>query len=286
MKGGFYRPMHLHVARISTAHNGDPESWHHTIVGQSIFRGGLFEGMMAGKPADPVLIEGVADSAYKIPNFHVDVEMPTLDIPSLWWRSVGHSHTAYVMETLIDELASRAKVDPMAYRKRLLKSSPRHIAVLNLLAKKSPWGKHAPKGRAYGMAIHESFNSVVGHVAEVSIEGGKPRVHHIWSAVHCGRVVNPEGAKNQVEGAIVFGLSAALYGEIKIDQGRVMTSNFNDYPVMRMNEMPKVDVHFVVTDDNPTGLGEPGLPPVAPAVANALFKLKGKRHRRLPFVLS
>ncbi|MGZ3723984.1 MAG: molybdopterin cofactor-binding domain-containing protein, partial [Bdellovibrionales bacterium] len=285
MKGGFYRPGHLHVAKISTSANGNPENWQHTIVGQSIFRGGFFEGMMAGKTADPVMIEGVADSPYKIPNFHVAVEMPTYNIPTLWWRSVGHSHTAYVMETLIDELAARAKVDALAFRKRLLKNSPKHIAVLNLLAKKSPWGKRMPKGHALGMAIHESFNSVVAHVAQVSIEGGKPRVHHVWSAVHCGRVVNPEGAKNQVEGAIAFGLSAALYGEIKFDKGRVTNGNFNDYQVVRMNEMPKVDVSFVAGEDAPTGLGEPGLPPIAPAVGNALFKLRGKRLRKLPFDL-
>jgi isoquinoline 1-oxidoreductase beta subunit len=285
MKGGYYRPMHVHVARISSSANGNPDSWHHTIVGQSIFRGGFFEGMMAGKTADPVMIEGVADTPYKIPNLHVDVEMPTSDVPTLWWRSVGHSHTAYVMETLIDELAHKAKVDPLTYRKRLLKDSKKHMAVLNLLAKKSPWGKKMPKGHALGLALHESFNSVVGHVAQVSIEGGKPRVHHVWSAVHCGRVVNPEGAKTQVEGAIVYGLSAALYGEIKFDKGHVTTGNFNDYQVMRMNEMPKVDVSFVSGEDAPTGLGEPGLPPIAPAVGNALFKLTGKRLRKLPFNL-
>ena len=276
--------MNYHLARITTDKKGFPEAWHHTIVGQSIMKASFFEAMMAGKPVDPVVVEGVAESRYKIPQMHIDLEMPSLDIPSLWWRSVGHSHTAFVMETLIDELSAKAKMAPLKYRRALLQGSPRHLAVLDLL-EKAPWGKKLPKGHALGMAIHESFNSVVGHVVQVSLQSGRPKVHQVWSAAHCGRIVNPEGARTQVEGAIAFGLSAALSGEIKFAKGQVTTGNFNDYPVLRMQEMPQVHVDFVASEDPPTGLGEPGLPPIAPAVANAMFKINGKRIRRLPFGL-
>jgi isoquinoline 1-oxidoreductase beta subunit len=286
MRGGFYRPMFFHQARIATDAHGMPEAWHHTIVGQSILKGTAFEGMMRGSPVDPVAVEGVHESAYHIPGIHIDLELPTLDVPSLWWRSVGNTHTAYVMETLIDELAVNAKIDALKYRRQLLTGKARHMAVLDLLAKHSPWGKPAMRGHAYGLAVHESFNSVVGHVVEVSIQDGKPKVHRVWSAVHCGRVVNPDGARTQVEGAIAYGLSAALYGRIKFEKGRVITGNFNDYQVLRMNEMPKIEVFFARSEDPPTGLGEPGLPPLAPAVANAVFKLTGKRVRKLPFDLT
>ena len=284
MKGGYYRPLAYHHARISVDKAGAPAAWHHGIVSQSIMQGGVMAAMLGGG-ADPTVTEGVTDSHYAIGKMQVDLQMPTLDIPVLWFRSVGHTHTAYVMETLIEELAGRAKKDALEYRRNLLTKSSRHIAVLDLLKKKSPWGKKAPKGHAYGMAVHESFNSVVGHVMDVSIVDGVPKVHRVWSAVHCGRVVNPEGAKTQVEGAIAFGMSAALYGNIGIENGVVTTTNFADYQVIRMNEMPKVEVFFVPSTDNPTGLGEPGVPPVGPALANALFHLTGKRIRKLPISL-
>ena len=189
------------------------------------------------------------------------------------------------METLIDEAAHQAKQDPLAFRRKLLHKSPRHVAVLDLLQKHSGWGhKKPPQGRAWGLAIHESFKSVVGHVAEVSVsKDGEIQVHKVISAVHCGQVVNPEGAKGQVEGAIVYGLSAALAGEIKMEKGQIVTANFDTYPVLRSDKMPVVEVYFVPSTDTPTGLGEPGLPPIAPAVANALFQLTGKRIRKLPF---
>lgn len=284
MKGGYYRPLAYHRARIKTGKGGTPEAWHHTIVSQSIMQGGVMASLF-GDGADPTVTEGVTDSHYDIPKMQVDLQMPTLDIPVLWFRSVGHTHTAYVMETLMDELSHHAKKDGLAYRRALLHKSARHVAVIDLLKKKSPWGKKPPKGHAYGVAIHESFNTVVGQVAEVSIVDGVPKIHHVWSAVHCGRVVNPEGAKTQIAGGIVFGLSAALHGNLEIEKGAVTTTNFDRYPVLRMNEMPKVDVFFVESQDNPTGLGEPGVPPIAPAVANALFALTGKRIRKLPIRL-
>ena len=285
MKGGYYRPMAYHKARISTAKNGQPKAWHHTIVSQSIMAGSPMAAMM-GNGADPTVTEGVTESAYDLPKMQIDLQMPIVDIPVLWFRSVGNTHTAFVMETLMDELAHRAKKDPISYRSDMLHKSSRHLAVMELLKKTTPLGKKAPKGHAYGFAIHESFNTVVGQVAEVSIVDGKPKIHKVWAAVHCGRVVNPEGARTQVEGGICFGLSAALYGKIEIEKGQVMTQNFNTYPVVRMNEMPKIEVHFVPSEDKPTGLGEPGVPPIAPAVANALFAITGKRIRTLPINLA
>lgn len=283
MHGGYYRPFTYHKAWIGLDAHGMPQHWDHRIVGQSVVGDSFFEQMMVKNGVDPTCVEGVAKSAYAVPNRRVTLALQKQSVPVLWWRSVGHTHTAFVMETLIDELAHEAKKDPLAFRRELLKSSPRHVAVLDLLKKHSPWGKAAPKGRAYGLAIQESFDSVVGQVAEVSMKDGQPRVHRVWAAVHCGRVVNPEGARAQVEGGILYGLSAALYGKVPIEGGAAAVSNFHDYPVARMNEAPEVKTFFVDSRDTPTGLGEPGVPPIAPAVANAVFKLTQKRVRSLPF---
>lgn len=282
-KGGYYRPFTYHRARIAFDDKGMPSAWDHSIVGQSVVGDSFFESMMVKNGVDPTVVEGVADTHYTIPNYHVEVHLPKQPVPVLWWRSVGHTHTAYVMETLIDEIAHQAKKDALKLRKELLAKSPRHQKVLALLEKHSPWGKKAPAGRAYGLAVHESFQSVVGQVAEVSYEAGKVKVHKVWCAVDCGLVVNPDGARSQVEGAIVYGLSAALYGKVDIQGGAAQASNFHDYPVMRIEEMPKVEVFFAEGGEKPTGLGEPGTPPIAPAVANALFQLTGKRIRSLPF---
>jgi len=281
MKGGYYRPFIYHSAKIGLDGAGRALAWDHRIVGQSVVGDSFFEAMMVKDGVDPTAVEGVAESHYDVPNRHVTLALTKQHVPVLWWRSVGHTHTAFVMETLIDELAGSA--DALAYRRKLLAKSPRHVAVLDLLKKNSPWGKKAPKGHAYGLAIHESFDSVVGQVAEVSYVGGTVRVHRVWCAVHCGKVVNPEGAKSQVEGGILYGLSAALTGKVPIVDGVPVSSNFHDYPVMRMAEAPLVETFFVETEDKPTGLGEPGVPPIAPAVANALFRLTKKRVRSLPF---
>jgi isoquinoline 1-oxidoreductase beta subunit len=283
MTGGYYRPMNYHRAELGFDAKNRLIAWDHRIVGQSVVGGSPFEGFLVKNNVDATVVEGVGDSPYDIPNFSVDLHMPKPNVTTLWWRSVGHSHTAYVMETAIDEIAFKSKKDPLALRKQLLAKAPRHLAVLELLEKHSGWGKKMPKGRALGLAVHESFGSVVGHVAEVSYDKGRLKVHKIVSAVHCGQVVNPEGAKAQVEGAIAYGLSAALHGEIVIKEGKVMTKNFDEYDVLRFPDMPVVEVYFVESHANPTGLGEPGLPPTAPAVANALFKLTGKRIRKLPF---
>ena len=283
MRGGYYRPMNFHKVSLGFDDKGKLLAWQHHIVGQSIMAGSPMEGMIKGGIEDAV-VEGVAKTHYNLTNFRCEQTRPKTPMTTLWWRSVGHTHTAYVMETAMDEVAEQAKQDPLEMRRELLKNSPRHVAVIDLLKKQTGWGKKKPaKGRAWGVAVHESFNTVVGQVAEVSIEKGVPKIHQIWCAVHCGQVVNPEGAKTQVEGGIVYALSAALNQEIQVKDGQIVQGNFDTYPVMRIQDMPKVFVEFVKTDQPPTGLGEPGVPPAAPAVANAIYQLTKKRLRVLPF---
>lgn len=288
MRGGYYRPAHVHRVTVGLDANGKPLAWRHTIVGQSIAKGTAFEKVMLKNGIDALTTEGVVDTPYRLPNMQVAVHHPEVNVPVLWWRSVGHTHTAFVMETLIDELAAAAKQDPIAYRLELLDAKhARHRAVLNLVRERSGWGKTAPaKGRARGVAVHESFGSVCAQVAEVSVEGGAIRVHKVTAAVDCGTAVNPLTIEAQIQSAIVFGLSAALYGRITLKDGRVEQSNFDSYPVLRINEMPECSVHIVPSKEAPTGIGEPGTPPIAPAVANAVFALTGKRLRKLPFDLA
>jgi isoquinoline 1-oxidoreductase beta subunit len=200
----------------------------------------------------------------------------------LWWRSVGHSHTAFVVESFLDEMAHALKVDPLVLRRKLLADKPRHLGVLELAAEKAGWTKPLAAGRARGIAVHGSFESYVAMVAEVSLEKGKPRVHRYTVAVDCGRTVNPDTIKAQLEGAVGFGLTAALYSAITLADGRVEQSNFHDYRMLRIHEMPAVAVHIVPSTEHSTGIGEPGVPPVAPALCNALFALTKKRIRRLP----
>ncbi len=283
MRGGYYRPMWVDSVAGAIGQDGKPVAWRHTIVGQSIVADTPFESFMTHDGIDATSVEGAANLPYSIPNIEVGLHSPKNVVPVQWWRSVGHSHTAFVVETMMDELAHQAGQDEVQYRLALLEKSPRHAGVLKLAADKSGWGKaKLPAGHALGVAVHQSFDSVVAEIAEVSIEGGKVRVHRVVCAVDCGMVVNPDGVRQQVESAVVFGLSAALHGEISLDKGRVLQSNFHDYTPLRFSEMPKVEVHIVESHDRPTGIGEPGTPPIAPAVANALFKLTGKRLRQLP----
>jgi len=287
IRGGYYRPAHLHRVEIGADAKGQPVAWQHMIVGQSILKGTPFEKFMVKDGVDATMVEGVVDSPYNLPNFSVSVQHPELNVPVLWWRSVGHSHTAFVMETLIDELATAAKQDPIAYRLALLDARhTRHRAVLNLVRERSGWGKPLPAGRARGIAVHESFNTVVAQVAEVSVADKQLRVHRVTAAVDCGTAVNPLSIEAQMQSGIAFGLSAALYGRISLKSGQVEQSNFTDYPVLRMNEMPEVAVHIVPSTAKPSGMGEPGVPPIAPAVANAVAALNGKRLRKLPFDLN
>jgi isoquinoline 1-oxidoreductase beta subunit len=288
IRGGYYRAMFVHRVRAGLGSDGKPAAWRHTIVGQSLAEGTPFAAMMIKDGVDDTSVEGVADSPYvkDTPSHLVDLHSPKNAVPVLWWRSVGHSHTAFVMETFVDELAQAAGQDPVEYRRRLLSAHPRHLGVVNLAAEKAGWGRPLPGGRFRGLAAHESFGSWVAQVAEVSVANGRVRVHRVVCAVDCGICVNPAGVRAQMEGAVAFGLSAALHGELTLKGGRVQQSNFHDYPLLRLNEMPEVEVHIVSSDEKAGGIGEPGVPPVAPAVANAVFAATGKRQRRLPFRLS
>jgi isoquinoline 1-oxidoreductase beta subunit len=241
-----------------------------------------FEKVLIKDGVDGTSVEGAADLPYAIPNLRVELHSPHSAIPVLWWRSVGHSHNAFVTECFLDELAQAAGKDPVEFRRALLDHQPRHRQVLEVAAEKAGWGKPLPPGRARGVAVHESFGSFVAQVAEVSLSGFGVKVHRVVCAIDCGRIVNPDTIQAQIEGGIVFGLSAALYGEITLKDGRVEQSNFHDYPVLRMNEMPWVEVHIVPSDEKPGGVGEPGVPPIAPAVVNAIAVLTNRRIRRLP----
>ena len=284
VRGGYYRPTHLH--RVEIAHDGKGQvlAWKHVIVGQSITMGTPFEGFMVKGGADATMTEGVAESAYPFP-IALDVHHPKVNVPVLWWRSVGHTHTAFVMETLVDELARAGKIDPVAYRRQLLAKHARHIAALDLAVEKSGYGKTTlAKGRAWGVAVHESFNTVVAYVVEVSIKDGRPVLHKVTAGVHCNLAVNPRTIEAQVQGALVMGVGMTLPGaQITLKNGEVEQGNWNDYRVPIHVDAPKVDLHVVPSADPPTGMGECGVPPIAPAMANAMAVLTGKRIRSLPF---
>ena len=282
IRGGYYRPMWRDRIAAGVDPSGSPVAWSHTIVGQSILAGTPFEKSLVKDGIDGTSVEGAADLPYAIPNLRVELHSPHSAVPVLWWRSVGHSHTAFVTECFLDELAQTAGKDPLEFRRALLEHHPRHRRVLEVAAEGAGWGKPLPPGRARGIAVHESFGSFVAHVAEVSLSGSGVKVHRVVCAIDCGRIVNPDTIKAQIEGGIAFGLSAALFGEITLKDGRVEQSNFHDYPVLRMNEMPWVDVQIVPSDEKPGGVGEPGVPPVAPAVVNAIAVLTNRRIRRLP----
>jgi isoquinoline 1-oxidoreductase beta subunit len=239
--------------------------------------------MLNKEGVDETSVEGAADIPYKIPNILVDLHSTKIGVPVQWWRSVGHSHTAFVVESFIDELAHATGKDPYAFRHNLLTKSPRHKGVLELAAQKAGWGKPIAEGRSCGIAVNASFGSFVAQVAEVSVDpAGRVHVHRVVCAVDCGRVVNPNIIRDQMESGIVFGLSAALHGAITFKNGQVEQSNFHDYPILRMYEMPEIEVHIAKSEEPPGGVGEPGVPPIAPAVANAVFSATGKRIRRLP----
>jgi isoquinoline 1-oxidoreductase beta subunit len=250
---------------------------------------------MAGTPfeseikngIEPASVEGAADSPYlkAIANHRVQLHDYRAPIPVLWWRSVGHSHTSFVMESMVDELARAAGADPVDYRRRLLAKQPRLVGVLDLAAAKAGWGSPLPAGRARGIAVHQSFGSHVAQVAEVSVEGGRIRVHRVVCAIDCGIAVNPATIEAQMESGIAFGLGATLASAITFKDGRVQESNFDDYKVLRLPDMPKVEVHIVPSRERPGGVGEPGTPPIAPAVANAVAALTGQRLRELPLKL-
>src|SRR5208282_3483416 len=283
MRGGYYRPYFFHRLSGGVDQNGNISAWKQSIVGQSFIAGTAFESMMIKDGVDGTSVEGAADMPYTIPNLYVDIHNPKLPVPTLWWRSVGHTHTAFVVESFLDELAHAAGKDPYELRRGLLANSPRHRRVLELVAQKAGWGGPLPAGRARGIAVHDSFLSYTAYVAEVSVSQKRElTVHRMVCAVDCGPVVNPDTVKAQIEGAVIFGLTAALRGEITLANGRVQQSNFHDYPVLRIHECPEIEVQIVPSTDKQGGIGEPGVPCVAPAVANAIFAATGKRIRRLP----
>jgi isoquinoline 1-oxidoreductase subunit beta len=284
IRGGKYRPLYVHRLRAGLDASGAIVAWEQRIVGQSILAGTPFEAAMVKDGIDPTSVEGAANLPYDIPNLTVELHTTKVGVPVLWWRSVGSTHTAYSTETFLDELAHVSGRDPLELRRALLAKHPRHLAALNLAAEKAGWDQALPAGRARGIAVHESFNSVVAQVAEVSRRpDGLPSVERVVCAVDCGTAINPDVVRAQMEGGIGFGLAAALWSEVTLVQGRVQQRNFNDYRPLRIMDMPVVEVHIVQSGEAPTGVGEPGVPPIAPAVANAFFHLSGQRVRRLPF---
>ncbi len=283
-RAGYYRPLNYHRVRAALDATGMPLAWEHRIVGQSIMSGTPFAGMVQNN-IDPSSVEGARNLPYHIPNMQVELHTPEdINVPVLWWRSVGSTHTAHTTETFIDELAHAAGKDPVDYRMQLLKDHPRHRGVLKMAAEKAGWGKPMAAGRGRGIAVHESFKSFVAEVAEVSVNAdGSFSVDRVVIAVDCGVAVNPDVIKAQMEGGMVYGLSAALSGKITLENGMVKESNFHDYQVLRINQMPEVEVHIVSSTESPTGVGEPATPVIAPAVANALFAATGRKYYNLPF---
>jgi isoquinoline 1-oxidoreductase beta subunit len=288
MRGGYYRPSYVHRIQTGLDDKGHPVAWDHVVVGQSIIAGTPFEPMLVKHGIDGTSVEGLAESPYLegTAALRVSLHSPRTPITVLWWRSVGNTHTAFAMESMIDEAAHAANQDPLAYRLALLKDKPRHGAALALAADKAGWNTPLPAGRARGMAVHESFGSIVAQVAEISVDHGRIRVHAVTCAVDCGTVVNPLGIEAQVQGSVAFGLSAALYGKLSFVGGRLQESNFHDYPVVRMHEMPKVSVHVIPSKAKMGGIGEPATAPIAPAIANAVFALTKQRLRTLPLRLA
>jgi isoquinoline 1-oxidoreductase beta subunit len=284
LHGGLYRPMYFHKLEAGLSETRELIGWRHVIVGQSIMAGGPFE-VMVKNGIDPTSVEGAATIAYAIPNIDVELATTKTGVPVLWWRVVGSSHTTFAVEAFIDEVAHAAGKDPYAFRRDLLAHEPRMQAVLDLAADKAGWSSGPmPKGKGRGIAVGEAFKTYVAQVAEVSVDdAGRVTVDRVVCAVDCGIAINPDVIAAQMEGGIGFGLGAVMYGAITLKNGRVEQDNFNSYRVLRIDEMPKVEVHIVPSAVPPTGVGEPGVAPIGPAVANAIFAATGTRVHRLPF---
>jgi isoquinoline 1-oxidoreductase beta subunit len=284
----FYRPMHVARLRATFDRSGQPTSLHIKSAGDAITPRWTERGMPAlAAPIelpDKTASEGLFDQPYGFANQKMEHVFTRSGVPVGFWRSVGHSHNAFFTESFIDEVAAELKRDPVELRRALLKGAPRHLAVLDLAVARAGWGGKLAPGRARGVALHESFGSIVSQVAEVSIEAGVPRVHRVVCAIDCGTAINPNIIAQQMEGAVVLALTAALYGRIDVHEGKVQQGNFPSYPMLRLAATPLVETWIVPSERPPAGVGEPGVPPLAPAVANALFALNGRRYRSLPLV--
>jgi isoquinoline 1-oxidoreductase beta subunit len=283
MRGGRYRPAYVHHLKAGLDKDGRLVAWHSHVVGQSIMKGTPFEAGYVKNGVDPTSVEGVQELPYTSPNRRVDLTTTDVGVPVLWWRAVGSTHTAYAVEAFIDELAEAAGKDPVAFRMAMLDKHPRHAAVLKLAAEKAGWGQPLPAGRFRGVALAESFSTIVAQIAEVSIVNGQPKVHRVVCALDCGVAVNPDNIRAQVEGGVGFGLGAVLKSRLTLDKGRVVEGNFDGYEVLRIEDMPQVEVHIIPSSAKPTGVGEPGVPPIGPAVANAYYQAARRRVRVLPF---
>ena len=292
MRAGHYRPAFLHTMKAGLDASGAIVGWQHRLVGQSIIAGTAFESALVKDGIDGTSVEGASNLPYAIPAIGVDLHTTKSPIPVQWWRSVGSTHTAFSTETFLDELAAAAKQDPVALRRTLLAKHPRHLAALDLAASRAGWGTPLAAGpagtkRGRGIAVHESFGTVVAQVVEVTVKADSTfSVDRVVCAVECGIAVNPDNVRAQMEGGIGFGLSSALDGAITVKDGAVEQSNFHDYPVLRIGQMPRIDVHIVPSTAKPSGVGEPGTPVVAPALANALAAATGKRLYALPLRLA
>jgi isoquinoline 1-oxidoreductase beta subunit len=284
MRGGYYRPYAIHRMR-GAVRDGKIEAWSDTIVSQSIMKGSFFEQIMFKDGLDPTSYEGSNEIPYEVANFRCDMHQVEVGVPVLWWRSVGHTHTGYVVEAFVDELLEAAGKDPVEGRLELLGKKPRHAGVLKAVAELADWKNYkVPEGRARGVAVVESFKTFVAQVVELSMTEEGPKVHKVWCAVDCGVAVNPDIIRAQMEGGIGFGLGHILYAEQTLDAGAPVSGNFDTYRSLRINEMPEVEVVIVKSTEKPSGVGEPGVPPLGPAVANAMAKLGVGRPRQLPIV--
>ncbi|MEM6366653.1 MAG: molybdopterin cofactor-binding domain-containing protein, partial [Planctomycetota bacterium] len=281
IRGGWYRPMYANRMTASFK-DGKISGWRHRIVGQSMMEGTILASAMIQDGIDTSTVEGAWHLPYAVPNKKTELHTVDIPVPIQWWRSVGHSNTAFAKESFIDECAERLNKDPYQFRRELLSEHPRLLRVLDLAAEKSGWDEKPAEGVGRGIAVHESFESFVAHVVEASVVDGIPKIHRIVCAVDCGPVVNPDQVEAQLQGGAMFALSSVLEGEIRFKNGRVMESNFGDFKVVRMNQSPKIECHIVPSTDSMGGLGEPGVPTVASAVCSAIHAACRKRIRRLP----
>jgi len=283
MRAGYFRPIVVHAVKVKLDKDGYPAAWRHRIVTQSIMKG---SPMPVGKGPDQTAVEGAAGSPYlkATPVVDAQVACPDVGVPVLWWRSVGATHTAFVMEHTIDQLARQAGKDPIDYRRALYRKAgaDRHLAVLNHAVEKA--GQAVTPGWTRGVAVHESFGSVVAQIAEVKVEDGVPRVGRVVTAIDCGVAISPDQIAAQMEGGTCYGLSAVLFGEVTLTDGKVDQGNFDAYRVLRINEAPTVETYIVPSGNLPSGVGEPGTPVIGPAVANALLALDQRATRRLPLI--